>query len=87
MPTDTLRATVLYSWDVPEYYPIRKGDMESVFADPWKYIRNGDGSEELYDLRADPGERTDLRETERGAPLLPSFRNLLPPPAPAQNGR
>jgi len=87
MPPDTLRATVLYSWDVPEYYPIRKGDMESVFADPWKYIRNGDGSEELYDLRADPGERTDLRGTERGAPLLPSFRNLLPPPAPAQNGR
>jgi arylsulfatase A-like enzyme len=87
MPPDTLRATVLYSWAVPEYYPIRKGDMESVFADPWKYIRNGDGSEELYDLRADPGEKNDLRGTERGAPLLPSFRNLLPPLAPPQNGR
>ena len=24
----------------------------------WKYIRSGEGGEELYDLVADPGERT-----------------------------
>jgi hypothetical protein len=87
LPPDTLRATVLYSWAVPEWYPIRKGDMESLLADPWKYIRNGDGSEELYDLRVDAGEVNDLAQTGQGARILASFRNRLPPIAPGQNGR
>ncbi len=85
--SDTLHATLLYSWAVPEWYPIRKGDMESVFADPWKYIRNGDGSEELYDLRADPGESRDLHAAEGAAGLLPAFRASLETPGPDPTAR
>jgi arylsulfatase A-like enzyme len=84
---DTLRATVLYSWAVPEWYPISRGDMESVFADPWKYIRNGDGSEELYDLRADPGETSNLHTSDRAPGVLPALRAVLGPVSPDQKGR
>ncbi len=57
---DTLVARVSFSWLKDDHYPISKGDIEAVYADPWKYILNGDGREEVYDLRADPGERHDL---------------------------
>lgn len=78
-PGDTLRARVSYSWAVPDYYPISKGDMESVFADPYKYIRNGDGREELYDLRADPGETRDLALTPEAEGVVPLLRRHIRP--------
>jgi hypothetical protein len=34
--------------------------MVAVMMDPWKYIRGGDGAEELFDLRADRDERNNL---------------------------
>ena len=34
--------------------------MQSVVEDPFHYILNGDGVEELYDLRQDPRELKDL---------------------------
>jgi arylsulfatase A-like enzyme len=40
--------------------PIAKGDMKAVVRGSLHYIRNGDGSEELYDLDADPRERDNL---------------------------
>jgi hypothetical protein len=61
--------------------------MESVFADPWKYIRNGDGSEELYDLRADPGETSNLHTSDRAPGVLPALRAVLGPVSPDQKGR
>lgn len=73
-PDDTLRSRVSYSWAVPDYYPISKGDMESVLADPYKYILNGDGREELYDLRTDPAESRDLTEAPEAARILPLLR-------------
>lgn len=63
-----------YSWAVPDHYPISKGDIESVFADPYKYILNGDGREELYHLRADPGETRDLTGAPEAAGILPLLR-------------
>ena len=36
------------------------GDMHSLFEGSMHYIRNGDGSEELYDLAVDPGEEDNL---------------------------
>ena len=36
----------------------------SVSTNLWRYIRYFDGSEELYDLRDDPGERLDVHERE-----------------------
>jgi arylsulfatase A-like enzyme len=34
--------------------------MQSLVTHGIHYIRNGDGSEELYDFRSDPGEMTNL---------------------------
>jgi hypothetical protein len=36
------------------------GDMAAVMLAPYKYIQRGDGTEEIYDLHADPGETRDL---------------------------
>ncbi len=44
----------------PEWFPTSKGDMTAVVHRGVRYIRNGDGSEELYDLVADPDERHNL---------------------------
>ncbi|MEQ1503743.1 MAG: sulfatase [Myxococcota bacterium] len=33
--------------------------FQAIFDGPWKYVRGSDGSAGLYDLDADPGERTD----------------------------
>jgi hypothetical protein len=48
--------------------------METVFADPYKYILNGDGREELYDLREDPGEARDLAVAKEVESILPLLR-------------
>ncbi|MCI0434908.1 MAG: sulfatase [Gemmatimonadetes bacterium] len=47
---------------VSELAPGRNPDrrMRSLFADGFHYIRNIDGSVELYDFRSDPAESTDL---------------------------
>jgi hypothetical protein len=37
--------------------------MVSVMMDPWKYVRAGNGAEELFDLRADRDERRNLMGT------------------------
>jgi arylsulfatase len=39
--------------------PLHAGRMMSVVWRRWHYIRNGDGSEEFYDLTVDPWERND----------------------------
>jgi hypothetical protein len=44
----------------PDWFPASKGDMKSLVRDGFHYIRNGDGSEELYDLARDIEERHDL---------------------------
>ncbi len=45
-----------------------------MLADPYKYILNGDGREELYDLRTDPAESRDLTEAPEAARILPLLR-------------
>ncbi len=43
----------------PDWYPVHKGDMQAIVHEGLRYIRNGDGSEELYALD-DPLERHNL---------------------------
>ncbi|MBK9239397.1 MAG: sulfatase-like hydrolase/transferase, partial [Acidobacteria bacterium] len=57
----------------PDWFPSSKGDMRALVHEGMRYIRNGDGSEELYDFAADPWERTNLaalpeRQQARPAP-------------------
>ncbi|HXE58179.1 MAG TPA: sulfatase [Gemmatimonadales bacterium] len=62
----------------PMWWPVSRGDLFSVEFDGVRYIRNlGDGGEELFDVRRDPGERYDLSRTERGRALLPRYRRAL----------
>jgi choline-sulfatase len=57
----------------------------------WRYIRYADGSEELYDLQADPNEWTNLAADPATAPVVAGLRRWLPapdlPPAPGSAHR
>ena len=57
--------------------PIAKGDMQAVVMGAHHYIRNGDGREEIYDLRVDAAEEHDLAAGAEGQALLPAFRSQL----------
>jgi arylsulfatase A-like enzyme len=59
--------------------PIAAGAMKSLVLGTLHYIRNGDGTEELYDLASDPREFRDLSETDIGRAELARLRSLLDP--------
>ena len=58
--------------------PAARGPMTSVVDREYHYIRGGDGREELYDLRRDPGEARDLARSPEQAATLGRFRASLP---------
>jgi arylsulfatase A-like enzyme len=61
----------------PFWYPVSRGDLVSATAGPLRFIRNlGDGTEELFDVVADPMERRDLAADSAGQATLPTFRRL-----------
>jgi arylsulfatase A-like enzyme len=57
-----------------DWYPIAKGDMQSLASGAYHYIRNGDGREELYATDEDPREERDLSREETSRPILERFR-------------
>jgi hypothetical protein len=61
----------------PPQDPVSKGDMRSVIVEPYHYILNGDGQEELYDLSRDPLEQHDLSKAMEAAARLEYFRQSL----------
>ncbi|MCP4609837.1 MAG: sulfatase [Planctomycetes bacterium] len=63
------------SWKVGT--TVEKGEMKSLIIGDMHYIRNGDGSEEVYDLRNDPYEHNDLIQTPRGAETAAQVRDVL----------
>lgn len=65
-------ATELNPW-----YPVAKGNMASVTDNRYHYIRNGDGTEELFDIANDPDERYDLGKRDGSARVLEQYRNAL----------
>ena len=46
--------------------------------DRWRYIRYRDGSEELYDHRADPNEWNNLAKDPNQARRISQLRRLVP---------
>jgi arylsulfatase A-like enzyme len=54
--------------------PAAKGPMKSLVAGGMHYIRSGDGSEELYNLRSDPQERLNLAGAPAATEVLLRFR-------------
>jgi arylsulfatase A-like enzyme len=66
-----------------EWYPVERGPaMYSLTDSAYHYIRTGDGGEEVYDLRVDPGELANLARTEEIRGVLAGFREKLRELAP-----
>jgi arylsulfatase A-like enzyme len=57
--------------------PVSRGAMASVFDATGHYIRNGDGVEEWYAYRTDPGETDDRVKRGDRRDSLPAYRALL----------
>lgn len=86
------RAWVAWSQLNPSPYrdregPVEKGPLQSVAQDRWHYIRNGDDSEELYDLVADPWEASPLPRTHEVPDALRKeweriWKGAAPDPSP-----
>ncbi len=62
-----------------------------IRSERWRYIHYADGSEELYDLQADPNEWHNLAGSSKYAPVIAEHRHWLPkidrPPAPGSAHR
>jgi arylsulfatase A-like enzyme len=75
---DTLVSHIRKLINRPEWWPASGGDLLSVVAGHYRYIRNEEtGREELFDFEADREERHDLAGTPGGRAELPGFRRLL----------
>jgi arylsulfatase A-like enzyme len=74
---DTLLMTVEYNPRLPKGNPIDRGSMRAVVLDTLHYIMNGDKSEELYRLREDPDERSDLAGLPGYQPEVERHRGAL----------
>ena len=57
--------------------PVAKGPMKAMVAGGMHYIRSGDGTEELYALKADPEERMNLAGFPDARESLQGFRDAL----------
>ncbi len=66
-------------------------DNHGVRTEDWRFIQYADGSEELYDMRKDPNEWTNLASDPAYREILEEHRRLLPPksakPAPGSESR
>ena len=61
----------------PAWFPASKGNMKSLVFQGMRYIKNGDGAEELYNFSDDPWEVTNLAALAGHAATLAQFRVLL----------
>ncbi|MDT8303199.1 MAG: sulfatase [Sedimentisphaerales bacterium] len=76
-PGESMLSELIYApWD-PEWAPVSKGDMKSLVTGEIHYIRNGDGTEEVYNLREDPMEHNNLIQTPRGAEAAAKARHII----------
>lgn len=57
--------------------PVSRGSMRTLIDSSWHYIRNGDGREELYDLRTDLAEQVNLADSTRARGVLSVYRTRV----------
>jgi arylsulfatase A-like enzyme len=66
-------------------------DNHGVRSEHWRYITYADGSQELYDMRKDPNEWTNLAGDPKYADVIAEHRKWLPKtsakPAPGSRSR
>lgn len=68
---------VTSKWDHPALMTYLPGN-HAVRSNRWRYIQYADGTEELYDLKSDPNEWTNLAPQTESEPILQSHRQWLP---------
>lgn len=80
--------------DAPREWPAITSHNQgnhSIRSEDWRYIRYADGSEELYDLKNDPNEWTNLAKDEKFAVQKSGLAKWLPkvdkPPVPGSKSR
>ncbi len=80
--------------DAPRPWPAittHNHDNHGVRTENWRFIQYADGSEELYDMRKDPNEWTNLASDPAYGEVLERHRRLVPPksakPAPGSRSR
>jgi arylsulfatase A-like enzyme len=75
---DTIVTSVGRTENLPRWYPVSRGDLNSIAFDGVRYIRNeGDGTEELYDFEHDVLERWNLLAADSGPLMVPRYRAAL----------
>ncbi len=78
------------AWQWPAITTHNQGN-HTIRTEDWRYIHYADGSEELYDLKADPNEWTNLAKDEKLASKKAELAKWLPkidlPPAPGSKSR
>ena len=75
--TNPLLSEVNLDSSAAKWYSVAKGDMKSLIVNPYHYIKNGDGREELYNFENDPLEQRDLAYSEEGRRMLEQLRTSL----------
>lgn len=78
--TSPVIAEVTQAPNVDSDYPTAKGPMTALIDSVWHYIRNGDGSEALFDMNADTAETHNLAgagSDRRAAPWRMRLDSLL----------
>jgi len=75
--SDVILSEVSYAKNVPPWLPVSKGDMQAVIKNGFRYIKNGDGEEELYDFENDPLEEHNLIGSEETGRALKWFRRFF----------
>ena len=77
LTNDLLMSEVKQGINVAPWLPNSKGDMKSLVSGTYHYIKNGDGSEELYNFKEDQNETNNLSRAEEERDVLERFRAAL----------
>jgi arylsulfatase A-like enzyme len=64
-------------YTIPARYPVSKGAMQSLVWRDYHYLKNGDGSEELYHIEDDPQEENNLAGSAAARTVLERLRASL----------
>ena len=76
LPGPRVLSEVSQASGLPKEYPASHGDMTSVISGNYQLIRNTTGTEELFDLDADPAQLRNLGAIESFRPVMEKLRRM-----------
>ena len=75
--SEVILSEVSRAKNVPPSLPVSRGDMQAVIKNGFRYIKNADGEEELYDFENDPLEKHNLIGSEETGHAVEWFRRFF----------